>query len=235
MAFTRIRYVMLKETREFIETFEPKVPTKSAKVFAHIISFIFHPVFMPTILTYGMYYFVRASFAGVEHRALMMLLLQIFANTAFFPILAVFLMKGLGFVESIHLYKPKERLIPLIVCMVLYYVTYYSFKRSGAPFLLQLLMLGSYFNIVALFLVNIFFKISMHTTGAGGLLGMLIVLLLVSPVSLTIPFFLGIFIAGLVGTARLLLKAHKPAEIWWGYVLGIVVQLSAYWYLTHFS
>lgn len=225
---------MLKETKEFIETFEPKLPSKATKAFAHIVSFIFHPVFMPTILAYGMYYFVRASFAGIEHRQLMMLLLQIFANTAFFPILAVLLMKGLGFVESIHLYKPKERLIPLMVCMVLYYVTYYYFKRTNAPILLQLLMLGSYCNIVALFIINIFFRISMHTTGAGGMLGMLIVLLLVSPVSLTIPFFLGIFIAGFVGTARLLLKAHKPSEIWWGYVLGIVVQLGAYVFLVNF-
>jgi hypothetical protein len=224
---------MLKETKEFIETFEPKLPSKATKTFAHIVSFVFHPVFMPTILAYGMYYFVRASFAGIElHDFVLKMLIPIFACTAFFPIFAVLLMKALGFVEDIHLYKPRDRFIPLIVCMVFYFSTYYWMMRGKAPILIQVLMLGSYCNIVALFIINIFFRISMHTTGAGGMLGMLIVLLLVSPVSLTIPFFLGIFIAGFIGTARLLLKAHKPSEIWWGYLLGIVVQLAAYVYLS---
>lgn len=223
---------MLKETKEFIETFEPKLPSKATRNFSLLISFIFHPVFMPTILTYGMYYFVRAQFAGIDSRMFNMHLIMIFMSTAFFPILSVLLMKALGFVDSIHLYKPRDRFIPLVACMLCYFGTYWFFKENNAPFLLRLLLLGSYLNIVALFLVNIFFKVSMHTTGAGGMLGMLIVLMILSPVSLALPLFLGLLIAGMVGTARMLLRAHHASEIWFGYLLGIAVQLAAYWYLS---
>src|SRR5690606_28937553 len=97
--------------------------------FALFISFIFHPVFMPTILAYAMYKFVPASFAGIAPRDFgFVYMLPIFACTAFFPILSVFLMKKLEFVESIHLYKPKDRFIPLIVCMIFYYTLYYFYK-----------------------------------------------------------------------------------------------------------
>jgi hypothetical protein len=232
MAVTHTGRIMLKETKEFIDTFEPKLPSKATRNFSLLISFIFHPVFLPTILTYGMYYFVSAQFAGIEPRMFNMHLLMIFMSTAFFPILGVFLMKALDFVESIHLYKPRDRFIPLAFCMLCYFGTYYFFKQNNAPFLLNLLLLGSFLNIVALFLVNIFFKISMHTTGAGGMLGMLIVLMILSPVSLALPLFLGLLIAGMVGTARMLLKAHHSSEIWLGYLLGMVVQLAAYWYLS---
>ena len=116
--------------------------------------------------------------------------------------------------------------------MTLYYITYYFLKEKEAPFLLLLMLLGSYWNLVALFMANIFFRVSMHTTGAGGMLGMLIVLLIISPISLTIPLFLGLLTAGMIGTARMLLRAHLASEIWIGYLLGIVVQLAAYWYLA---
>lgn len=232
MAVTRIRCLMLKETKDFIDNFEPKLPSKATQAVAHFISFVFHPVFMPTILAFAMYHFVRASFADIEPKQFGARLLMIFMTTAFFPILSVFIMKGLNLVENIHLYKRRDRLIPLIISMIFYYPTYYFLKAQGDPFVLQLLLLGSYWNIVALFLVNIFFKVSMHTTGAGGMLGMLIVLLIISPINLALPLFLGLFIAGFIGTARMLLRAHRQSEIWLGYVMGMAVQLAAYWYLS---
>lgn len=67
---------------------------------------------------------------------------------------------------------------------------------------------------------------------AGGMLGMLIVLMIVTPVSMTVPLIAGILIAGASGTARMLLGAHTQFEIWVGYVLGILVMLAAYWYLV---
>ena len=233
MVITNTGRIMLKETKEFIDTFEPKLPLKPTEKLALVISFIFHPVFMPTILVYAMYKFVPASFAGTDPKNFgFVYMMPVFACTAFFPILSVVLMKALGFVESIHLYKPRDRYIPLVVCMIFYFTLYWFFKQANAPFLLRLLLLGSYWNLVALFIANIFIKVSMHTTGAGGMIGMLIAIMFVSPISLTLPLFLGLLIAGAIGTARMLLRAHHASEIWLGYVLGIVVQLSAYWYLS---
>ncbi|RYE24230.1 MAG: hypothetical protein EOP51_08075 [Sphingobacteriales bacterium] len=214
---------------------EPKVNTKYKPVawLAHVISFLFHPVFMPTIMAYAMYRFVPAYFAGTSPQEYSFrFLLPIFIITAFFPIISVLIMKGLDFIKSVHLYDPKDRIIPLITSMVFYFWMYWVFKNINAPFLLQVLALGSFWGVILLFMVNIFFKVSMHTSGAGGMLGMLIVLMMLSPVSLTLPLFLGLIVAGIIGTARLLLGAHQPSEIWLGYILGIIVQVGAYLYLV---
>jgi membrane-associated phospholipid phosphatase len=222
-----------QEKEEIIE--EPKVNTKYRSVawLAHLISFTFHPVFMPTIMAYAMYRFVPAYFAGISSKEYSFkYLLPIFIITAFFPIISVLIMKGLDFIKSIHLYDPKDRIIPLITSMVFYFWMYWVFKNINAPFMLRVLTLGGFWGIIALFMVNIFYKVSMHTAGAGGMLGMLIVLMMLSPVSLTLPLFLGLIVAGIIGTARLLLGAHQPSEIWLGYILGIVVQVSAYFFLT---
>lgn len=211
----------------------PRPVSRLAAAVAMVISFVFHPVFMPTLLTYAVYRFVPASFAGFDEKAFQVrFLLPVFIATAFFPILSVLLMKALKFVESIHLYKPKDRIIPLIAAMVFYFWIYHVAKNTDAPFLLQVLLLGAFWGVIALFIVNVFYKVSMHSAGAGSMIGMVIVLLLTSPISMTIPLFLSLGIAGLVGTARLLLGAHRSYEIWLGYILGTLVQVSAYFYLS---
>jgi hypothetical protein len=29
----------------------------------------------------------------------------------------------------------------------------------------------------------------------------------------------------------MVLQAHRPSEVWFGYFAGVLVQLAAYWYL----
>jgi len=93
------------------------------------------------------------------------------------------------------------------------------------------LLLGSFWGVIAIFMVNIFFKISMHTTAAGSAVGLMLVLLFLSPVNMILPFFAVLIVAGIIGTARLLLSAHQPAQIWLGYIVGFLVQIAAYFYL----
>lgn len=206
--------------------------SKGLRIVATILSYILHPVFMPLMMALVIYAITPMSFAQYEGGKLGLVLLQIGMATIFFPILVVLLLKGLGFVDSIFLRKQKERIVPLIAAMICYWWISHVFEELDAPLVLQVLLRGSYWGMIVLFICSIFFKISMHTMAAGAMLGVLIVLLIISPVSMTIPLFLGIIIAGLSGTARLLLGAHTQFEIWAGYVLGILVMLAAYWYLV---
>jgi membrane-associated phospholipid phosphatase len=57
------------------------------------------------------------------------------------------------------------------------------------------------------------------------------VLLIVNPINVVLPFMIAVIIAGIIGTARLILKAHLPGDIWLGYIIGILVQFLAYWYM----
>lgn len=199
---------------------------------ASVASYIFHPVFMPTIMTLALYKLAAVGFAGVSTASLGNWVLIIGINTILFPVLGVLLLKGLGFINSIHMRDPKERIVPLMISMVCYFWAYNVFKNIDSPFILKVLMLGNFWGIIALFMVNIFFKISMHTMAAGGMIGIVIVLMFISPVSMMIPLFVAMLIAGIMGTARLILGAHRTGEVWLGYALGILVMVAAYFYLV---
>jgi hypothetical protein len=217
--------------KEMIE----KKPSRFLTLFADMVSYVFHPMFMPGVMTIVLFKLTPQAFAGFNvidfGRRPLPLLAPILINTVFFPLLAVLLMKGLGFVESIKLENPKDRIIPLIATMTFYFWIYLTMSNTNAPFLLKVLLLGSFWSVIAIFMINIFFKISMHTAGAGGAIAMIVALMLYSPVNMVLPLFITIVVAGIIGTARLILSAHSPSQVWLGYIVGFIVQLAAYWYL----
>ncbi len=61
--------------------------------------------------------------------------------------------------------------------------------------------------------------------GIGGLLGLLIASSYLIQFDM-MPYYIAvILLAGLVGTSRLLLKEHRPSQIYWGFLLGLSTQL----------
>ncbi|MBW7913020.1 MAG: hypothetical protein H3C54_04810 [Taibaiella sp.] len=206
------------------------VESKPLRALATIVSYMLHPVFLPILMTWVIYAITPMSFVQYEGK-LSLVFIQIALATIFFPLLVVGLLKALGFITSIFMRTQKERIIPLIATMMCYWWISHVFKNLDAPLVLQVLLRGAYWSIIVLFICSIFFKISMHTMAAGGMLGMLIVLMIVTPVSMAVPFIAGLLIAGASGTARLLLGAHTQFEVWVGYILGVLVMLAAYWYL----
>lgn len=128
----------------------------------------------------------------------------------------------------------KERTIPLMTSMIFYFWISHVFNSMPGvtvPLIFKVLFLGNLWGIVALFMVNIFTKISMHTAAAGGMIGIILVLMKLSPVNMTLPLFVAIAVAGVIGTARMILGAHQRGDIWLGYIIGILVQLGAYVYM----
>lgn len=206
--------------------------SKVLRALATIASYVLHPVFLPIVMAWVIYTVSPISFVQYEGRKLSLVFVQIGIASIFFPIVVVLLLKALGFIDSIFMRTQKERIVPLLATMMCYWWISHVFKNLDAPLILQVLLRGAYWSTIVLFICSIFFKISMHTMAAGGMLGILVVLMLLSPVSMAVPLFVGIVVAGISGTARMLLGAHTQFEIWTGYIFGVLVMLAAYWYLV---
>lgn len=198
---------------------------------AKIISYLFHPMFMPTVMAVVISYLNKSAFVGLTAPQRGQFLGNIILNTIFFPLICTLLLKALGFIDSIQLKTNKDRIIPLIATMAFYFWCYMVVKNLAAPLSLKVLILGAYWGVILVFLANIFIKVSMHTAAAGGAMGIVIVLMMIGNYDLMIPLLITLLIGGIIGTARMVLQAHKPGEIWLGYLLGVLVQLGAYLYL----
>ena len=111
-------------------------------------------------------------------------LLFLFSMAVFFPLTTIIIMKRTGWISSYHIPNRKERLPVLIFTMVYYGMTYIIFRSWNQnlsffidPFISFLF--GGLILLVVLFLITIFWKISLHTASIAGLTGGTMALLLI--------------------------------------------------------
>ena len=90
------------------------------------------------------------------------------------------------------------------------------------------MMMGACFAVFIAFFLNIYTRVSLHTVAAGGLLGLLLTMVKYSTYDLRLLLLGCILIAGAVGSARLILKAHNSREIFVGYFIGFSGQFLAF-------
>ncbi len=213
------------------------------RAFAHFISICFHPLVLFLALLWTGYLIDRYSFSlSGDHEASVTAIMTI-AILFVIPVVTVLMMKGLGFIKSLRMEDPKERIGPMIASIICYVWFYVNMKsNANIPSSFLVLALGGCIALAIAFFINNFSKISLHTTGAGGFIAGVIILISVRTNELIeislfdsiwqlhpmVIVIIAILIAGLIGTSRLILEAHRPVDIYGGYLVGIISLLIAY-------
>ncbi|KAB5490157.1 MULTISPECIES: hypothetical protein [Flagellimonas] len=196
--------------------------------FYNIISYIFHPLFIPiggTIL-----YFFVAPYSTLEMQSGN--IVPIFILTVIIPIIFFLILKNLGVISSIFLPTIQERKYPLyisciIFLMILYKVIPNNYVHELFYFFTGLLTATG----TALLLLFIKFKTSIHLLGMGSILMFMIGLSIHFETNITLAISLFTLLTGLVATSRLYLKSHTRNELLIGFLIGCCSQLIIlkYW------
>jgi hypothetical protein len=194
--------------------------------FAKFISYVFHPLFIPIYVGWYLVYAHHSYFAGFGELAKKWVMLRIALNMVFFPAITVFLLKGVGFIESIFLKKQKDRIIPYMASGIFFFWMYLVFhNQQEIPKIITAFIFGVFLSSSLALLANIYFKISMHAIGCGGMLGLMIVVLYHSATSpFTLPLIIAIFVTGIVCTSRLIVSDHSQKDIYLGLLAGFICQ-----------
>ncbi len=194
------------------------------KYIALVISVVFQPLLIPT-LVYGLIFFAVPEATNIPSQFKETLFLLILLATLVVPMVSIIGFRLSGAVKSLHMKDIKDRLIPFSIT-TLYYVliVYYLFKQSELdPVLWQTLALITV-TILGLTVVTLFWKMSAHMTGAGGLLAVVLVLgIKFQTFEVLYPLLLSIFLAGVIGSSRLYLHAHRPIEVYIGFIYGFLM------------
>ena len=199
--------------------------------FGHLVSYIFHPLFIPVYVTAFLLYIEPYAFAGLDPRQKTFKLVSVFFNTTFLPGFAVFLMYQLKLIKSMYLQTQRERIIPYAVAMVFYFwIWYVSKNQAENPEIFKVFLLGTFLAVCATWMLNINSKISMHSTAMGGLICFALLLSFNTQDPSGLYPAVAVFVAGLVCTARFLVSDHSRSEIYLGLASGIITQLIAYWF-----
>jgi len=197
----------------------------AVRVFGHLVSFVFHPLFIPSYITAFLVYADPYAFAGVADRLKMFKVLSVVFSTAFLPLFSVALMKQLGFIESIFLRTQKDRIIPYIVSMIFYFWAWYVSKNVHDNPAQTAMLLAVFLSCIAGMMANIYYKISMHGIAVGALLVFFMWLAFNGVVGGGSLLSIAILITGLVCMARFIVSDHNPFEVYSGLLAGALCQL----------
>ena len=210
------------------ETYKPSI---LLRIPAKLISYIFHPLFIPTYVFLFLIYQFPYEFSGLDLTHLKLRLFNIFWMTAFFPAFAVFLLWRLKFSESIFLRTQKERVIPYIITMFFYWWMYYLSRNfKDQPQALKFFYFGIFISTSLGLIINNFIKISLHAIALGSALAAIILFSFFYETHLGIAIAAITFLTGLVCTSRLIVSDHTNQEIYAGLIVGILCQLIGYWF-----
>jgi len=194
-------------------------PTDFIEKPAKIISIIFHPLLMPV---YGMAIIFSAPtlFGYLPINVKKLLLLIILVNNVLLPLSLMPFFIQRKIISSWALSERKERNIPLIITALLYVTTSYIISRFPIPLFLKSFIFATAFLSLLVTLINFWWKISLHSVGAGALIGLVLLLSVKMLTPLEWYLISAILIAGLVLSSRLRLNQHSPAQVWIGLFTG---------------
>jgi hypothetical protein len=203
----------------------PSLLTLTAKM----ISYIFHPLFIPTYIFLFLKDQFPYTFVDITEWELSLKTFSTFWMTAFFPAFGVFLLWKLKFIDNIFLRTQKERIIPYFICMFFYWWMFYLGRSfTNQPAVLKPFYLGIFFATIIGVLVNNFIKISLHAMGMAGGLAAVILFAFYYHAPLGLPISVACIFTGLVCSSRFLISDHTEPEIYTGLIAGAVCQIVAF-------
>jgi hypothetical protein len=190
--------------------------------FSKIISYLFHPVFVPSY-GFALILFTNNYFSYFFNSAIKWLLLAItFSFTAVLPVFNLMILKRFRLINSFLLKNSKERTFPYFITSFFYVGLIYLIKDFKLPGIYVSFLIASAICICIAALINLKWKISAHLIGTGGLAGAILAVSWILHQNWLPWFCLALFISGLTAFARITLDEHTPQQTYAGFTLGFV-------------
>jgi hypothetical protein len=168
---------------------------------ARIISYIFHPLFIPVYISWMIFRIQSPVFSALNETGRNFYIPRFFLLYTFFPLISVLLLKAVGFISSIHLENKRDRIV--VVSLAIF--------------------LASIGGLMA----NIYMKVSMHAIAAGVMAAFVMLLGFSEDLSFGIYISIVLFLTGIICTARFVDSDHTAKEIYVGLLVGILSLVIA--------
>lgn len=197
------------------------------KTLSNIVSYLFHPLLMPTygclLLFFGLNHSVYYIFTPLKLKIIITLI--VFSFTFLLPLFNLLILFRFKYISSLKLENRQERFFPLIITSICYFGLFYLLYDFNIWPAIKLLILGAGICIFFTALITLYWQISAHMIGIGGLIGSVISIGYYLQTDILPELSILILVAGIVGFSRLYLKAHNPPQVYVGFISSCIFQI----------
>jgi hypothetical protein len=188
-----------------------------------ILSYLLHPLLVPFAATVVLMNY-RGLTSILIHPALRLWYLGIVASFTFVvPLIGIFIMLKTKAISSLEMPLRIDRSFALLITTLSYIALLILINTTGMPAVYTYILYTATFAMAAGFIVNLVFRLSLHTLGWGALCATLVSIGVQTGIPMLLLIAGSIIIAGFAGYARLKQNAHNASQVYLGYATGILV------------
>lgn len=194
-----------------------------------LISFIFHPLFLPLYFVILSFYFPHYPIIFLTASQKVLIVSIVIISSVLLPASAILLLFYLSKIKSIYLAERSERYFPYIIVTLIYLILTYQFLNiSTIPNVYAMIFFVGAINIIFLLVFLKYILLSAHVISISSFIVLFYFITKFLHPNFIYYFLALIFILGLIISSRLYLKAHTKTEIVLALLLGLIINTSAY-------
>ena len=190
---------------------------------ARVISAIFTPFSIPFLAFLILFLFSYLRIMPIQYK--LIVLGVVYCFTILMPTLTIFLFRKINGFSPEDLGERKRRFMPFLLTITSYVFSLVMMHRLNIPWYMTGIILAALIMMVICIVVNLKWKLSEHMAGVGAIVGGLVSFSALFGYNPVWWLCLFILIAGVLGTARIILQHHTLGEVLVGFAVGLICSL----------
>lgn len=193
------------------------------------ISWVLHPFLLPLYLMALLLTMTAFAYypAGVRFYLLWVVVLY----TMIIPLLSLGVLRSLGRISDFKIDDRRERLLPLLIGAICYLLCALTIAKIPSALFIRKFMAAAACCEVMCLVVTLRWKISLHLTGMGALVALLVVMNFVGVENMLLPLVVAVAGSGALASARLYLGCHDGWQVLAGFGGGFAIATLAVLFL----
>ena len=190
---------------------------------ARVISAIFTPFSIPFLAFLILFLFSYLRIMPIQYK--LIVLGVVYCFTILMPTLTIFLFRKINGFSPEDLGERKRRFLSFLLTITSYVFCLVMMHRLNIPWYMTGIILAALIMMVICIVVNLKWKLSEHMAGVGAIVGGLVSFSALFGYNPVWWLCLFILIAGVLGTARIILQHHTLGEVLVGFAVGLICSL----------
>lgn len=190
---------------------------------ARVISAIFTPFSIPFLAFLILFLFSYLRIMPIQYK--LIVLGVVYCFTILMPTLTIFLFRKINGFSPEDLGERKRRFMPFLLTITSYVFCLVMMHRLNIPWYMTGIILAALIMMVICIVVNLKWKLREHMAGVGAIVGGLVSFSALFGYNPVWWLCLFILIAGVLGTARIILQHHTLGEVLVGFAVGLICSL----------
>ena len=190
---------------------------------------VFTPFYLPILGLTALFFMSYLNLYQPGYKFLVLAVVYFF--TILLPTFLIHLYRNYHGWSLIELGSKERRIVPYVISILCYFTCLHIMEQMHIPFFMRSIVVTALVIQIVCALINVWWKISTHTAGIGGVAGALFVFSEVFRFNPLWWICLVLIIAGVLGTSRMILRQHTLPQVVAGFLVGVVCAVISIVYL----